>query len=80
MAVTNERTVAVFGGTGFSVAASFGISASVGFPFGLHQGTRIGVMRCLLSMIRNFNRSKRTFTTNSRSQCACWCLRCGECR
>ena len=53
---------------GFSVAASFGISASVGFPFELHQGTRIGVMRCLLSMIRNFNRSQRTFTTNSRSQ------------
>jgi len=27
---------------GFSAAAPFGISASVSFPFGLHQGTRIG--------------------------------------
>ena len=68
MAVTNERTVAVFGGTGFSAAASFGISASVGFLFGLHQGTRIGVLTCLLLMIRNFNRLKRISTMNNRSR------------
>jgi hypothetical protein len=53
---------------GFSAAASFGISASMGFLFGLHQDTRIGVMDCLLLMIRNFNRSKRIFTTNNRSR------------
>jgi hypothetical protein len=29
---------------GFSPDASFGISAITSFPFGLHQGTRIGVM------------------------------------
>jgi hypothetical protein len=48
----NDRTVTVFGGTGFSAAASFGISASAGFPFGLHQGIRIGGTRCSLWMIR----------------------------
>jgi hypothetical protein len=41
---------------GFSVAASFGISAKTGFPFGLHQGIRIGVIGCSVVMIRNFNR------------------------
>jgi len=44
MAATNDRTVTVFGGTGFSAAASFGISASASFPFGLHQGIRIGAL------------------------------------
>jgi hypothetical protein len=53
---------------GFSAAASFGISGSVGFLFGLRQGTRIGVLGCLLLMIRNFNRLKQTFTTNNRSR------------
>src|SRR5262245_48244748 len=53
---------------GFSAAASFGTFAGVGFLFGLHRGIRTGLMRCLLSMIRNFNRSERIFTTNSRSR------------
>ena len=37
----NDRTVTVFAEPGFSAAALFGISASAGFPFGLHQGIRI---------------------------------------
>src|SRR5262249_32121806 len=53
---------------GFSATASFGIFVGVGFLFGLHRGIRTGLMRCLLSMIRNFNRSERIFTTNSRSR------------
>jgi hypothetical protein len=53
---------------GFSAAASFGISARVGFLFGLHRGTRTGVMGNLHLMIRNFNQSKRIFTTNNRSR------------
>jgi hypothetical protein len=68
MAATNERTVAVSAEPGFSAAASFGISASVGFLFGLHQGTQNGVTSYLLLMIRNFNRSKLIFTTNNRSR------------
>ena len=50
-----------------AAAGAFGISASVGFLFGLHQGTRIGVLVCLLLMIRNFNRLKRISTMNNRS-------------
>jgi hypothetical protein len=47
----NDRTVTVFGGTGFlgfSAAASFGISASAAFPCGLHQGIRIEDTGCSL--------------------------------
>ena len=43
MAATNERTVAVFGGTGFLGRRVVRHSASMGFLFGLHQGTRNGV-------------------------------------
>ena len=68
MAVSNERTVVVFGGTGFFAAASSDISANAGFLFGLLRGIRIGVMRCLLSVIRNFNRLQRIFTMNNRSR------------
>jgi nucleoside-diphosphate-sugar epimerase len=69
MAVTNERTVAVFGGTGFlGRRVVRHLRASVGFLFGLHQGTRIGVLTCLLLMIRNFNRLKRISTMNNRSR------------
>jgi hypothetical protein len=49
---------------GFSAAASFGISVSTGFPFGLHQGIRIEVTGCSVLMIRKSNRSRRTFTTS----------------
>jgi hypothetical protein len=55
---------------GFSAAALFGISASAGFPFGLHQGIRIGGTGCSLWMIRNFNRSRPTFTTSGQSPMA----------
>jgi hypothetical protein len=51
----------------FSAAASFGISVSVSFPFGWHQGIRIWVTGRLVLMIRNFNPSKQTFTTNGQS-------------
>jgi hypothetical protein len=36
----------------------------VSFPFGLRQGIRIGVTGCSVLMIRNFNRSRPTFTTS----------------
>jgi len=49
---------------GFSAAASFGSSVDTGFPFGLHQGIRIGGTGCSVLMIRNFNRSQPTFTTS----------------
>ena len=49
---------------GFSPDAPFGISAITSFPFGLHQGIRIGVMGCSVLMIRSFNRSRATFTTS----------------
>jgi hypothetical protein len=66
MAAMNDRTVTVFGGTGFSVAGSFGISGKTGLPFGLHQGVRIGVIGCSVLTIRNFNRSGATFTMSVR--------------
>ena len=53
---------------GFSVAASFGVFAHADFRFGVHRGTRIALTGCLLLTIRNFNRSKRIFTTNNRSR------------
>ena len=68
MVGTNERTVAVFGGTGFLGRRVVRHLRSVGFLFGLHQGTRIGVMGNLHLMIRNFNLSRRIFTTNNRSR------------
>ena len=42
MVATNDRTVTVFGGTGFFGAASFGICALTDFLFGSLQGIRIG--------------------------------------
>ena len=66
--MANERTIAVFGGTGFLGRRVVRHLRKVGFRFGLHQGTRIGVTSCLLLMIRNFNRSKRIFTTTDRSR------------
>ena len=60
----NERTVTVFGGTGFLGRRVVGSSVGTGFPFGLHQGIRIGVTGCSVLMIRNFNRSQPTFTTS----------------
>ena len=68
MAATTNAPSPCSAELGFSAAASFGISASVGFLFGLHQGTRIGVMGCLLLMIRNFNRLKRIFNDEHRSR------------
>ena len=67
MAATNDRTVTVFGGTGFLGRRVFGISISVSFPFGLRQGIQIEVTGCLVVMIRNFNRSKPTFRTSDQS-------------
>ena len=52
---------------------------SVGFLFGLHQGTRIGVLTCLLLMIRNFNRLKRISTMNNRSRVRLLALTVREC-
>ncbi len=42
----------VFGGTGFLVGASSGVSGKMGFPFGLHQGVRIGGdAKCLTKIV-----------------------------
>ena len=67
MAATNERTVTVFGGTGFLGRRVVRHLRSVSFPFGLRQGIRIEVTGCLVLMIRNFNRSRPTFRTSDQS-------------
>ena len=46
----------------FSAAVSFGISVCTTFAFGSHQGIRTAVTRYFLLMIRNFDRSRPTFT------------------
>jgi hypothetical protein len=46
----------------FSVAALSSIFACTTFAFGLHQGIRTAVTRYSLLMIRNFDRSRPTFT------------------
>ena len=68
MADTNERAVTVFGGTGFlGRRVVRHLRKSMGFPYGLHQGIRIGGTGCLVSMIRNFSPSRPTFTTSDQS-------------
>jgi hypothetical protein len=64
MVTSSGRTVTVFGGT--VAAASFGICAIAGFPFGSRQGIRIGGTDCLVLMIRNCNPSRPIFTTSDR--------------
>jgi hypothetical protein len=51
----------------FSVAVLFGIFVCTAFVFGLHQGIRIAVMRYSVLMIRNFDRSRPTFTMSGQS-------------
>ena len=64
---------------GFSADTLFGISVCMTFSFGSHQGTRIRATSCFVLMIRNFNRSRPTFTTSDSRRRTCWCL-CGcEC-
>jgi hypothetical protein len=46
-----------------SAAASFGISASMGFPYGLHPGILVGGTSCSVLMIRNFSLSRLISTT-----------------
>ena len=67
MATMHERSIVVFGGTGFLGAGWFGISVRLGFLFGLRRGIRIGGIGCLVLMIRNFARSRPTFTMSSQS-------------
>ena len=45
----------------FSVAVSFGIFVCTTFLFGLHQGIPTASTRCVVLMIRNFDRSRPTF-------------------
>jgi hypothetical protein len=54
MVATTDRTVTVFGGTGFPAGALFGICALTDFLFG-PRGTRIGGTDCLALIIRSFN-------------------------
>jgi hypothetical protein len=51
----------------FSAAVSFGIFVCATFAFGLHQGIRTAVMRYSVLMIRNFDRSRQTFTMSGQS-------------
>jgi hypothetical protein len=67
MAAASDSVVTVFGGTGFSVAVLFGIFVCTAFVFGLHQGIRTAVMRYSVLMIRNFDRSRQTFTMSGQS-------------
>jgi len=46
----------------FSAGASLSISASTTFPFESHQGIRTAAAHCSVLTIRNFNRSRPTFT------------------
>jgi Tripartite tricarboxylate transporter family receptor len=46
------------------VVGELNFAHGTGFPFGLHQGIRIGGTGCSVLMIRNFNRSQPTFTTS----------------
>ena len=49
------HVVTVFGGTAFSAAASFDISASTSFPFGSPHGIRTAVANSSVRMIRVFS-------------------------
>ena len=55
MVATNDRTVTVFGGTGFLGRRIVGICALTDFLFGPRQGILIGGTDCLVAMIRSFN-------------------------
>jgi hypothetical protein len=46
-----------------SAVASLGISASMGFPYGLHPGILVGGTSCSVLMIRNFILSRLISTT-----------------
>ena len=68
MAVTNERTVAVFGGTGFLGRRVVRHLRKRGFSVRIasrHPDRDDGLFAL---EIRNFNRSKRISTTNNRSR------------
>ena len=67
MAATKERTVTVFGGTGFLGRRVVRHLRNHGFPYGLHRGIRVEGASFLLFMTLNFNRSRPTFTMNDRS-------------
>ncbi len=55
MVATTDRTVTVFGGTGFLGRRIVAICALTDFLFGPRRGTRIGGTDCLALIIRSFN-------------------------
>ena len=67
MAAASDSVVTVSAEPAFSVAVLFGIFVCTAFVFGLHQGIRTAVMRYSVLMIRNFDRSRQTFTMSGQS-------------
>jgi nucleoside-diphosphate-sugar epimerase len=67
MAASNERTVTVFGGTGFLGRRVARHLRTHGFSVRIASRHPNRGMSCLLLMIRNFNRSKPTFTMSVQS-------------
>ena len=68
MVVMNERTVAVFGGTGFLGRRVVRHLRKRGFSVRIATRHPNGVLGCLLLMIRNFSRLKRILTMDNRSR------------
>ena len=63
----NDRIVTVFGGTGFLGSRVARHLRKRGFSVRIASGIQIAGTGCSLLMIRNFNRSRPTFTTSGQS-------------